>query len=234
MGVKQPGEAPKTHAEIMKLVEEGLDVERDKLFNKSSIFRLRPPYNNKALHEMSFAPWHPEMNQVGYEHKIHGTQVIPDHRIYQPERVAKTSSHVRDYMEELKTKGLKDPWLRNEVWRRDPYCGYDTPVRTTVQFVSRGMKWGAILAVTSFMALKVKDFLYPPHEHHTDRWWELRETPEPNIITHRQKPFRMIHGVICVSKNIRHGHWWSQDVGVVQDPPKEWYCKDKDPALICG
>ena len=47
----------------------------------------------------------------------------------------------------LAQRGLKDPWLRNEVWRYDPQFGA-VPVRTgLLRNASMGMKWGLILAI---------------------------------------------------------------------------------------
>merc|ERR1711976_302967 len=63
---------------------------------------------------------------------------IPDYRIYKIDGI-KDLEWVRD---ELAKKGLKDPWLRNEVWR---YKGYTGRVNMAFNFFKRGFVGAALL-----------------------------------------------------------------------------------------
>ena len=78
---------------------------------------MRPAYNHHAKEHLAFAPWYPEMNEVGYDHKVHGTQVVPDYRVYNVARTAAVSPQINAYVNRLSEAGLQDPWLRNELWR---------------------------------------------------------------------------------------------------------------------
>ena len=83
----------------------------------SPLLRINPPYNHHAKAHMAFAPFYPEMNQVGYNHKVHGSEVIPDYRVYNTERTASYNPALKKHLEKLNEKGLKDPWTRNDIWR---------------------------------------------------------------------------------------------------------------------
>ena len=85
---------------------------------------------------------------------------IPDYRIYK----------VEDCPQLMKTKrmlaqhGLKDPWLRNEVWRyppesRDPYYG----LKCTM---FRKVKLGFALAAFTVIAEKTYHHFFPEQQHH--------------------------------------------------------------------
>lgn len=217
-----------TKSEIQKIVNEGLAAERDKLYDETHLLRLNPKLSKDHDHHPC-APWYPEMNQEGYNHKIHGNAVIPDYRVYQIGRTAQFRPELQAHLKKLELDGLKDPWMRNELWKWDPHGGYDTKWNQARTYFGMGMKWGAILAVSHFVLRKVYDHVYPPHEHVTDKWWELRETPEPNIISNRIKPRQYYAGLIPLSTNPKLMRAEYEDFGVVQPPPMEWYDKDKDP-----
>ena len=90
---------------------------------------------------------------------------------------------------------------------------------------------GAGLAVTHFIIRKAVDALFPPAHKETDKWWECRETPEPNEIFNRIKPIEYIYGM-PISRNPKFLRPISEDFGVERKPVKQWYKRENDPALI--
>ncbi|KAG8232846.1 hypothetical protein J437_LFUL012650 [Ladona fulva] len=70
-------------------------------------------------------------------HGHHKPYEIPDYKIYKVEDVPELNS----LQQTLAKRGLRDPWLRNEVWRYNPkYFG--THAGRFKQFFFRGFKWG--------------------------------------------------------------------------------------------
>lgn len=232
MGVKEGGTPPMTVEEIIKMVNEGKTIEQEKLYDKAPLWRCRPAYNHHAKEHLAFAPWYPEMNQVGYDHKVHGTQVVPDYRVYNVQRTAGVSPPVANYVDQLESTGLKDPWLRNDLWRVDPYCGKFSLKRILIDFFGKPMMIGAGLALTHFILKKVYHTAFPPAHKETDKWWELRETPEPNEIHNRIKPVELIYGYFIISKNPLMLRARDEDFGIERKPPVQFYKKENDPALI--
>nr|XP_045592198.1 NADH dehydrogenase [ubiquinone] 1 beta subcomplex subunit 3-like [Procambarus clarkii] len=68
---------------------------------------------------------------------------IPHWSIYKVENVPELMQVQRA----LASHGLKDPWLRNEVWRYDPKFG--THGQRFQKALFRGFKWGLIAAVAT-------------------------------------------------------------------------------------
>jgi len=235
MGVKEVGVPPKTYTEILKMVEDGLDVERAKLYDKAPLYGISPRYNHHAKETMAFAPWYPEMNQVGYDHKVHGNIVIPDYRVYQIPRVAPYRPELQTYLKNLEAEGLQDPWIRNNLWRMDPYAGIQPAQANVMYTMGRGLISGFIIALGLFTLKKTYEAIYPPVAKPTDRWWERREkAPEDNVIRNRYKPARLIMAAYPVSFNPKYKRGVIEDYGVDHTPKiKEYYSRDKDPALMC-
>jgi len=80
----------------------------------------------------------------------HGTPKVPDYRIYKVEDVPELMQTKRA----LASQGLKDPWLRNEVWK------YDVRIRGTTKHIisktiGRGMLIGFGLALATTAIGKV-------------------------------------------------------------------------------
>jgi len=221
-----------TVEEVMQMVKDGQKIEQKKLFDDAHPFKLRPAYNHHAKEHMAFAPWYPEMNQVGYNHKVHGTSVIPDYRVYDISRTASVSPHTAKYVEDLQAAGLKDPWLRNDLWRLDPYTGMNTRKVVIWDFLKKSLAIGFGLALTHFVLRKAADFMFPSSHHHSTNWWDERETPEPNEIHNRIKPVEMIYGWCTVSRNPKMMRPVREDYGVERKPPLPHYKKENDPALI--
>ncbi|XP_076350762.1 NADH dehydrogenase [ubiquinone] 1 beta subcomplex subunit 3 [Tachypleus tridentatus] len=79
---------------------------------------------------------------MGVENHGHSVK-IPDWRIYKVEDVPE----LMQVQKALAKYGLKDPWLRNEVWRYNPAFGTKWQ-RLRLTFF-RGFKWGlAVCALT--------------------------------------------------------------------------------------
>ena len=70
---------------------------------------------------------------------------IPDYKTYQ---VGPWTPELQDVERRLAARGLKDPWLRNEVWRFDRRI-WKSPRQRFINIVSRGFFPGLGLAVIS-------------------------------------------------------------------------------------
>ncbi|KAL1115275.1 hypothetical protein AAG570_007306 [Ranatra chinensis] len=91
---------------------------------------------------------------------------IPDYRIY---RVEDAPELVR-CQQALAQKGLKDPWLRNEVWRFNVQ-EWGTPQQRLRTFFFRGFKWGfaaflATIAVEKAVEVATGGGKSGHHGHH--------------------------------------------------------------------
>uniref|UniRef100_A0A8D8QLZ6 NADH dehydrogenase [ubiquinone] 1 beta subcomplex subunit 3 n=1 Tax=Cacopsylla melanoneura TaxID=428564 RepID=A0A8D8QLZ6_9HEMI len=65
----------------------------------------------------------------------------------------------------LAAKGLKDPWLRNYVWRFPPELHSNMVVRMKDHFTI-GMRTGFILCAVTLAAEYTYKFFVPPKDHH--------------------------------------------------------------------
>jgi len=102
---------------------------------------------------------------MGGDHGAHGHDAhhgpkIPDAKIYRVEAIPELMAVKRA----LAAKGLKDPWLRNEVWR------YDTNIMGTKKQIfmatmGRGMKWGFVAAVITTLIGKAMESDEHGHGH---------------------------------------------------------------------
>jgi len=78
----------------------------------------------------------------GDGHGHHGPAYkIPDYKIYKVEDVP----HLVTVRDALAKQGLKDPWLRNHVWKYGQ--PYKTPKYIFDRTIGRGMKWGFLAAL---------------------------------------------------------------------------------------
>ncbi|XP_075220270.1 NADH dehydrogenase [ubiquinone] 1 beta subcomplex subunit 3 [Lycorma delicatula] len=96
------------------------------------------------------------------EHDHHHKVKIPDYRIYKVEDVPE----LVQVKSKLSNIGLKDPWLRNEVWRFHPSLG--TRKERINLLVFRGFKYGFGLFVATILAEKAYEYASPSssHDHH--------------------------------------------------------------------
>ncbi|KAK9511284.1 hypothetical protein O3M35_005865 [Rhynocoris fuscipes] len=87
---------------------------------------------------------------------------IPDYRIYKVEDVPELVK-LRDVMSQ---KGLRDPWLRNEVWRFNEK-EWGTHSQRLKTFFFRGIGWGfAAFVVTIAVETAMKKMSSKPDDHH--------------------------------------------------------------------
>lgn len=94
----------------------------------------------------------------------HGeTYKVPDYRIY---KVA-DAPPLAQVEKALASQGLKDPWLRNEVWRYDKKWG--TQTERFNKIFTRGFKYGFGAFVLTVIGTAIYDKMYPSehgHKHH--------------------------------------------------------------------
>lgn len=102
----------------------------------------------------------------GHDHGHHKPPyTIPDYRIYKVEDVPLLVTTQKA----LAAKGLKDPWLRNEVWRYDPKH-WGTPSGRKIIALKRGFKYGFAAFVVTIVGTKIYDLTigsdHDDHEKH--------------------------------------------------------------------
>jgi len=79
----------------------------------------------------------------GYEVNYYGKNIpIPDYKTYKVENCPELTTVKKS----LASQGLKDPWLRNHVWRYGPGYGQATHWTVYMKFF-RGWKQGLFLAL---------------------------------------------------------------------------------------
>ncbi|RZC31929.1 NDUF B12 domain containing protein [Asbolus verrucosus] len=92
----------------------------------------------------------------------HEPYKVPDYRIYKVEDIPQLATTQRA----LAAQGLKDPWLRNEVWRYDPKI-WGTEKTRVRGFFLRGFKTGFAAFLVTIAATAVYDKMHPSeHGHH--------------------------------------------------------------------
>jgi len=94
-------------------------------------------------------------------HKLH----IPDHSIY---KVNEHTPELLDLQRKLAEKGLKDPWIRNEVWRYDMRDRIVTNEYKAFAVLLRGVLPGLMLAIPSAFLWWEYDRRYLSHHGHGD------------------------------------------------------------------
>ena len=88
---------------------------------------------------------------------------IPDHKIYQ---VGEHTPDLQEVVRKLKLKGLKDPWIRNEVWRFD-IRDMGTPQNNMFNVLKRGFWPGLALALVTTAITKYFES-QDAHNHGSD------------------------------------------------------------------
>ncbi|NEU33360.1 hypothetical protein GN156_21975, partial [bacterium LRH843] len=91
----------------------------------------------------------------------HSKIQIPDYKIYRVEDVPE----LMKVKEALAKKGLKDPWLRNEVWRYHPSFGGSKMNNLKIIF-GRGFKAGVALTAASIALEYAYAAAFPSDDHH--------------------------------------------------------------------
>lgn len=98
---------------------------------------------------------------MGHGHESHGPPYkIPDYRIYKVEDVPELLSTQKA----LAAQGLRDPWLRNEVWRYNPQ-EFGTVASRTQNLFFRGFKYGFAAFVLTAIGGYVMDKRSGGHGH---------------------------------------------------------------------
>ena len=90
--------------------------------------------------------------------------MIPDYKIY---KVGEHTPELFEVQQKLAAKGLKDPWLRNEVWRYDMKgrMGMTVP-KAHLYLVARGFIPGLFLATISTILWKQYEKTLHHDDHH--------------------------------------------------------------------
>ena len=97
----------------------------------------------------------------------HGSKppyVVPDYRIYKVENAPELLRTQRA----LASIGLKDPWIRNEVWRYNVKVFGTMKERCKSTFLT-GFRTGFIAFLITIGGTAIYDRFYPPkhdHDHH--------------------------------------------------------------------
>ncbi|CAH1992320.1 unnamed protein product [Acanthoscelides obtectus] len=86
---------------------------------------------------------------------------VPDYRIYKVEDVPELMATKRA----LQSLGLKDPWLRNEVWRYNPKEFGTESGRLRLAFF-RGFKYGFAAFVVTVVGTAIYDKVFPDEHGH--------------------------------------------------------------------
>merc|ERR1712050_337376 len=81
---------------------------------------------------------------------------IPDYRIYKVEGIAPLEKTQRM----LAAHGLKDPLIRNEVWRYSPE-NWQPLGKVAFQSITRGFKYGFAAFVATMLITKAYEKVYP-------------------------------------------------------------------------
>nr|XP_023012443.1 NADH dehydrogenase [ubiquinone] 1 beta subcomplex subunit 3 [Leptinotarsa decemlineata] len=101
------------------------------------------------------------MGGHGHGHHHAEPYTIPDYRIYKVEDVPELLTTQRA----LASQGLKDPWLRNEVWRYNPKEFGTESYRTKMVFF-RGFKYGFGAFLLTIAGTALYDKMYPSDHGH--------------------------------------------------------------------
>jgi len=216
------------------IIKEEIREER-KLFRRAPLWRTEPTYNDYAREHHPVAPAYPEMEKEGYVHKQHGNVIVPDYRVYQPERVRQLmpDGWLAQHMTRLEQEGLKDPWLRNDTWKMDPYCGFQKGQHYWKRKAGWPVAIGVSLAVFHHVAKTIWEKISPPPPHVPDEWWKDRPIPENQEFKNRIKPKKLLHGKTfnrhpeCFRNEHNHYIW-----GMEAKPVKQWYDPAKDPYAV--
>lgn len=86
---------------------------------------------------------------------------IPDYRIYKVANVPELAQVERA----LAAQGLKDPWLRNEVWRFDR-TQWGTPKQRWSLVFFRGFKYGFGAFIFTILGTALYDKINPNEQSH--------------------------------------------------------------------
>ncbi|GJQ78292.1 hypothetical protein Trydic_g22133 [Trypoxylus dichotomus] len=86
---------------------------------------------------------------------------VPDYRIYKVEDIPQLVATKRA----LAAQGLRDPWLRNEVWRYNPK-EFGTETSRLKKALFRGFRVGFAAFVVTIVGTAIYDKMSPSQHHH--------------------------------------------------------------------
>lgn len=73
---------------------------------------------------------------------------------------------LESYRSKLKNKGLRDPWIRNQVWIYDPKVGAYPQWRVSLRTAFFGFRYAMVALATCLITEKILEKAFPPfHEH---------------------------------------------------------------------
>ncbi|CAF0731842.1 unnamed protein product [Rotaria sordida] len=105
---------------------------------------------------------------------------IPDWRSYKVDGIPELENH----RSKLSNKGLRDPWIRNQVWLYDPKVGAYPSWRISLRTAFFGFRYAMVALATCLITEKLFEKAFPPfhehihlynpdkphsHDHHTDQ-----------------------------------------------------------------
>ncbi|XP_066601069.1 NADH dehydrogenase [ubiquinone] 1 beta subcomplex subunit 3 [Prorops nasuta] len=98
----------------------------------------------------------------GHDHGHGPPYTIPSHEVFKVEDAPK----LRKVQEDLKKLGLKDPWLRNEVWRY--HKSFGTLGQRVYGMLLNGIGYGFAAFVATIAFEKLTGVDYSHHHHHDE------------------------------------------------------------------
>ncbi|CAM4882819.1 unnamed protein product [Rotaria socialis] len=105
---------------------------------------------------------------------------VPDWRSYKVDGIPELES----YRSKLTNKGLRDPWIRNQVWLFDPKVGAYPQWRIVLRTAFFGVRYAMVALATCLITEKILEKAFPPfhahlhlynpdkphsHDHHSDQ-----------------------------------------------------------------
>lgn len=88
---------------------------------------------------------------------------IPDWKIYRPEGIPELEA----LQKMLAARGLKDPWIRNEVWRYTPE-NYGGELRNAAKSLGRGFKWAVAAMTVTILGEMIYHKVFTIHTDHDE------------------------------------------------------------------
>ena len=87
---------------------------------------------------------------------------VLDWRSYKVDGIPELEKH----RSKLANKGLRDPWIRNQVWLYDPKVGAHPPWRVSLRTAFFGLRYAAVAFATCFLTEKLLEQAFPPFHGH--------------------------------------------------------------------
>jgi NADH dehydrogenase (ubiquinone) 1 beta subcomplex subunit 3 len=85
-----------------------------------------------------------------------------DYRSYKVDGIPELESH----RSKLSNKGLRDPWIRNQVWLYDPKVGAYPQWRVGFRTAFFGFRYAMVALATCLITEKILEKAFPPFHGH--------------------------------------------------------------------